>query len=52
MKLRSRGPCHSHYAVLYGVSLVSIRYAAAGRPLDDSDAMGEYLSTRGRKAED
>lgn len=41
---------YKHYAELYEVSLVSIkRYAAAGRPLDDPDAMGEYLSTRGRK---
>jgi hypothetical protein len=44
---------YKHYADLYGVSLPSVkRYAAAGRPLDDPDAMGEFLSTRGRKPDD
>lgn len=41
---------YKYYAELYDVSLPSIkRYAAAGRPLDDPDTMGEWLSTRGRK---
>ncbi|GEM_PF-1384195 len=38
------------YVALYGVSLPTIkRWWKAGRPLDDPDAMGEYLSPRGRK---
>lgn len=41
---------YKHYADLYGVAEVSIkRYAQRGLPLDDPDAMGEHLSTRGRK---
>ena len=40
------------YVEQYGVSLPTIkRWWKAGRPLDDPDAMGEYLSPRGRKPE-
>ncbi|HEV7405188.1 MAG TPA: hypothetical protein VGO11_19750 [Chthoniobacteraceae bacterium] len=44
----------AHYAKIYGKSLRTIkRWAAAGKPLDDPDAMGEHFSPRGRKpAED
>jgi len=42
-----------HYADTFGKSLATIkRWWAKGMPLDDPDAMGEYLSPRGRKAEE
>lgn len=41
------------YAERYGVTVVTVkRWAKAGHPMDDPDAMGEYLSTRGRQRED
>jgi len=44
---------YKHYAELYGVSEVTIkRHAGRGRPLDDPDAMGEFLSPRGRKPDE
>jgi len=40
----------AHYAEVYSKSLPTIkRWWKEGKPLDDPDAMGEYLSPRGRK---
>ena len=40
------------YATNYGKSLATIkRWWAQGKPLDDADAMGEFISPRGRKPE-
>lgn len=41
------------YAETYGKSLPTIkRWWKEGKPLDDADAMGDYLSPRGRKPEE
>jgi len=43
----------TEYAKRYGKSLATIkRWWKQGKPLDDPDAMGEYLSPRGRKSDD